>query len=121
MTVTQNGIKDFVLNANDVLVKVGLFSFEAKFCWLRETNNKITSYFIKSGKSFLTGNYGFESDRPVTIYSNQSIGAVISNGAILTLKGSNMESIKFDATVKILDSGQDYIQVELESGTFYFE
>ena len=31
-----------------------------------------------------------------------------------------MGSIKFDTNVKILNSGQDYIQVELEPGTFYF-
>ena len=121
VTITQNEIKDFVLSTIEIPLKVGLFTFEAKFCWVRETNNKISSYFIKSGKSFLTDNYGFESDRPVTIYSNQSIGAIISNGAILKLKGSNMGSIKFDTNVKILNSGQDYIQVELEPGTFYFE
>ena len=121
VTITQNEIKDFVLSTIEVPLKVGLFTFEAKFCWVRETKNKISSYFIKSGKSFLTDNYGFESDRPVTIYSNQSIGAIISNGAILKLKGSNMGSIKFDTNVKILNSGQDYIQVELEPGTFYFE
>jgi hypothetical protein len=48
-------------------------------------------------------------------------GVIISGGAKVKLTGPGIESVQFDPAVQILSTGNNYIEVQLNEGTFYFK
>ena len=95
-------------------------TFSGKSTVSRALNSTNIFYFIRQGNKFGQGRVGFESDTPISIYSRGLEGVIISDGAKVNLKGAGMESIQFDSSVEILNSGVDFIEVQLPEGTFYF-
>ena len=115
-----NSYTDYIISTKKKSVEVDTFSASGDFIWCRKKSDNVNSFFVDSGTYFSHNNFGFESDSPVTIYLKDSKGVIISKGAKIKLNGSNFSSISFDSTVKVLSQSENYIEVELGSGTFKF-
>ena len=57
---TKGNITDYIVTADNNLVSFDDISFAGKLCWTRKINNDISSFFVKSGTSFLNNGNGFE-------------------------------------------------------------
>ena len=77
-------------------------------------------YFVKQGTKFEHGITGFESDGPISIYSRGNYGVILSQGVTVTLKNQGIENVVFTPTVTVVDSGTNFIQVQLPSGEVKF-
>ena len=117
----HESITDYVITSNDNFVNFENSTFTGNFFWTREIDKVVTSFFVKSGTSFLNNGKGFESDKPITLYINGSDGIVLSNGANLKLIGNSLAKVKFNENVTIKNSADDYLEVELPSGKFTFQ
>lgn len=121
-TVTQGNAVDYIFesSAENQIESNGL-NFQLEFCLTRKVGNSNSFYFVRNGINFSSGNSGFESDNPVTVYAKGTEGAVISNGTKVKLTGSEIGSVQFDSSVEVLSSDTDFIEVQLPEGTFYFK
>jgi hypothetical protein len=63
---------------------------------------------------------GFESDSPVSIYVKGTEGVIISEGAIIKLKGAGMGNVQFGSGVTAVSSGTDFIEVQISAGEVRF-
>ncbi|MCK5470312.1 MAG: hypothetical protein KAI99_17440, partial [Cyclobacteriaceae bacterium] len=95
-------------------------TFYGKSTVSRSLNSTNVFYFVRQGNKFDQGGVGFESDTPISIYSRGNDGVIISDGAKVRLDGAGMGSVKFDSSVEVLNSGVNFIEVQLPEGTFYF-
>ena len=96
------------------------FTFYGKSMVSRSLNSINVFYFVRHGKKLDQYGLGFDSDTLISIYTKGNEGVIVSHGAIVNLKGAGMESIQFDSSVEILNSGVDFIEVQLPEGKFYF-
>ena len=87
----------------------------------KKKDNKLLSFFVKSGTYFLDNGVGFEADNPLTIYVNGTKGVVITEGATLKLNGSALAGVNFDSNVTVKSSSGDHIEVVLEKGQYKFQ
>ena len=91
-------------------------------CLNRKVNNETVFYLVKQGLSFLTSEkIGFQSDKKITVYAKGKEGTIISKGAKVKLMGVGMGNVKFTPSVNIINSGADFIEVQLEKGTYSFK
>jgi len=120
--VIQGTATDYIFESMDKQeTTTNDITFNADFCLVRKTQNDIPFYFARNGFKLVAGNVGFESDEPVTIYNRGTTGAVISQGAKVKLMGAGIGEIQFEPAVNILNSGTDFIEVQLSEGTVYFK
>jgi hypothetical protein len=100
----------------------GDINYQAEFCLSRKAGQATSFYLVRKGTYFSANNVGFESDNPVTIYAMGNEGVIISEGSgKVKLSGPGIESVQFDPAVQILSTGNNYIEVQLNEGTFYFK
>jgi len=120
-TISQGNVVDYIFEApaENEINSNGL-NFQGEFCLARKVGSSNSFYFVRNGIHFSSGNLGFESDNPISIYAKDTEGAIISLGAKVKLAGIGMGSVQFDTSVEILSSGSDFIEVQLPEGTFYF-
>tara|TARA_B100001059_G_scaffold35659_1_gene28735 strand:+ start:111843 stop:114044 length:2202 start_codon:yes stop_codon:yes gene_type:complete len=118
---SQGTFTDYLISTNNKLVEFDNSSFMGHYCWAREKDKVVSSFFVKSGTSFLNNGFGFESDSPLTIYVKGSKGIVISEGSTLKLKGSSFSGVKFDKNINIKSTSDGFIEVELPKGKFKFQ
>jgi len=95
-------------------------TFKGKAVIVRELSNRNTFYFIRHGTELDHLGVGFNSDMPVSIYSKDNNGAIVSEGAKVRLNGLDMNTIKFEPAVEILNSGDQFVEVQLPEGTIRF-
>ncbi len=88
---------------------------------IRKIGDKPSFYFVKNGNYLISESFGFKSDRMVTVYTDGKKGTIISEGAKVKLMGVGMGKAKFSSLVEVISSGTDFIEVQLEKGTFKFE
>lgn len=118
---SQGTFTDYLISTNNKLVEFDNSSFMGHYCWAREKDKVVSSFFVKSGTSFLNNGFGFESDSPLTIYVKGSKGIVISEGSKLKLKGSSFSGVKFDKNINVKSTSDGLIEVELPKGKFKFQ
>lgn len=92
----------------------------ADFCLIRKIGDEIPFYLVKNGLYFSSNEIGFQSDKKITVYASGTKGKIISQGAKVKLVGVGMDKIKFTPSVKVLSSGSDFIEVQLNKGTYSF-
>ncbi len=63
---------------------------------------------------------GFESDATISIYTKGKEGVIVSEGARIKLNGQGMNSINFDNSVDIINSGDTFIEAYVPKGTICF-
>jgi hypothetical protein len=95
-------------------------TFKGKALIVRELNHENTFYFIRKGTELDHNGVGFTSDTPVSIYSKNNNGAIVSEGAKVILNGSSMHTMKFDPPVEILNSDDNFVEIQLPEGTVQF-
>jgi len=121
-TVSQGAVTDFVFETmSDIENQSDGILFHADFCLIRKAQNTVPFYLVRNGQKLSVNSIGFESNVPVTVYARGTEGAVITKGSNVRLTGSGMENIIFEPSVKVLSSGNGFIEVELEEGTYYFQ
>ena len=118
---SQGTVKDYLIASHNSSVNVDGMSFAGALCWVRKTENALSSFFVKSGTSFLDKGKGFESNQPLTLYWNGSKGNIITDGAVLKLMGSALAKVRFEGSVKVLSTTENYIEVELTKGNYSFQ
>jgi hypothetical protein len=118
---SQGTFTDYLISTNNKLVEFDNSSFMGHYCWARGKDKVVSSFFVKSGTSFLNNDFGFESDSPLTIYVKGSKGVVISEGSTLKLKGSSFSGVKFDKNINVKRTSDGFIEVELPKGKFKFQ
>jgi hypothetical protein len=119
--VSQNGVNDYIFEtmlgneyvSNDI-------TFNAELSLVRKTQASVPFYFVRNGTKLSVQNLGFESDGPATIYCRDNTGTIISDGVKIKLVGVGIENIQFSPAVEIINSGTDFIEVNLTEGTFTF-
>ena len=92
----------------------------AEFSLVRKTQSSVPFYLVRNGTKLSVQNLGFESDNPVTIFCRDNAGTIISNGAKIKLVGVGIENVQFSPAAEIVNSGTDFIEVNLTQGTFNF-
>jgi hypothetical protein len=121
-SIGQGDVVDYVFESSPVdVIQSGGINYKAGFCLTRQVNQSTSFYLVRNGKSFSTGNVGFESDNPVTMYAMGNEGAIISDGARVKLTGPGIASVQFDPAVQILSTGSNFIEIQTGEGTFYFK
>lgn len=95
-------------------------SFSGNAIISRHTGEANSFYFIRKGTYFNQKGTGFKSDNPISIYMKGNKGIIYSNGAQLTLNGASTNLISFSPNVTILESGVNFIKVELPAGEVEF-
>lgn len=120
-TVTHGNAIDYIFEAtaNKEIESSGL-KVIADFSLIRKVEGNASFYFVKNGTSLITDTFGFKSDNNVTVYADGKEGTIVSRGARVRLMGVEMESIQFTPAVEIINSGKDYIEVQLGQGTYSF-
>ena len=118
---TNSSVKDYLISSENNPVEFDDSSYKGHLCWARKKDNKLLSFFVKSGTSFLDNGVGFEADNPLTIYVNGTKGIVITEGATLKLNGSALAGVNFDSNVTVKSSSGDHIEVVLEKGQYKFQ
>ena len=118
---SQGTVKDYLIASHNSSVNVDGMSFAGALCWVRKTENALSSFFVKSGTSFLDKGKGFESNQPLTLYWNGSKCNIITDGAVLKLMGSALAKVRFEGSVKVLSTTENYIEVELTKGNYSFQ
>lgn len=118
---TQGSVTDYIVSSEHNIVDFEGSTFVGKLCWARKNDATLNSFFVKSGTSFLNDGYGFESNSPVTIYVKGSKGVVVTEGATIKLKGSQLARVSFDGNVTVINTTDEYTEVALEHGTYAFE
>ena len=121
-TMTNGGFTDYIVETmtENKITSEGM-SIEADFCLVRNENSDMKFYFIKNGLSFLSNNVGFSSTARATVYESNNEGVIISDGATVKLTGPGIGSVSFTPSAKVISSGADYIEVELNKGTYKFK
>ncbi len=121
-TMTNGGFTDYIIETmtENKITSNGM-SIEADFCLVRNENSDMKFYFVKNGLSFLSNNVGFSSSAKATVYANKKEGVIISDGATVKLTGPGIESVNFTPSAKVISSGADYIEVQLNKGTYKFK
>ena len=122
-SISQGNITDYVYETSEAdTAQSGNITYLAEFCLVREENGSTTFYLAGDGQYISAGNAGFESDVPVTLYARGNEGVILSNGsARIKLSGPGMGSIQFQPTVQVLNTGTDFIEVQINEGTFKFQ
>jgi hypothetical protein len=122
-SINQGDVVDFVFESSaENLTVSGGINFQAEFCLSRKASQATSFYLLRNGTYFSANNVGFESDNQVTIYAMGNEGVIISEGsAKVKLTGPGIESVQFDPAVQILGTGSNFIEVQLNEGTFYFK
>jgi hypothetical protein len=116
-----NNVKDVILeSANDKKYTAAGVDFFGKAILARSTAAANTFYFARHATEFLRGTVGFESDSPVSIYVKGTEGVIISEGAIIKLKGAGMGNVQFGSGVTAVSSGTDFIEVQISAGEVRF-
>ena len=121
-TVTHGNAVDYVfesMSGNEI--QSSGMSLSADFCFVRKTGKEMPLYFVKNGTSFSAGSLGFNSDQKITVYAKGNEGAISSRGAKIKLSGAGMGSIGFSPVAEVLSSGQDFIEVQLDKGSYRFK
>lgn len=114
-------VSDFIFESMaDKEIQNNEITFFADFCVVRKQQKKVEFYFAINGKKLDAGKVGFESDNPVTIYARGSEGAVVTGGATLKLIGQGIKNVQFTPSINVVNSGSDFVEVELGEGTYYF-
>jgi len=116
-SLTQNDETDYIFESEgeSKAEPVG-YSVRAELALFRESG----SWFIRNGTYFSSAETGFESDIPVTVYMNEKSGAIVTKGATVKLIGNGISAVQFNPEVEVLNSADNYIEVKLGEGTFYF-
>lgn len=121
-SIMQGDVVDYVFETtSEYSIESNEINLQAEFCLTRKSANTTLFYLIRNGTSFLSRNVGFESENPVTIYARGTKGTIISGGTKVKLFGPGMASVHFEPVVTIIESGSDYIEVQLSKGTFSFK
>ena len=115
-------------NATDVIIESSgeqeqsyeSISFVGKSMISRYQDQNNSFYFIRKGTFFNQNGFGFQSENPVSIFVVGHNGVIISNGTPLTLNGPGADRISFNTNVTILDSGEQFIKVEIPAGEVRF-
>lgn len=116
-TLTQNEETDYIFESEGgSKVQVAGHSVQTEMALFRESG----FWFVRKGTHFSSAETGFDSDVPVTIYMNEKSGAIVSPGATVKLIGTGINSVQFDQDVEVLETGDNFIEVKLGKGTFYF-
>jgi hypothetical protein len=95
-------------------------SFTGESMISRQVNQGNAFYFIRKGTYFHLNGTGFHSDDPVSIYVSGTKGVILSAGAQLTLSGPGADQISFSSDVTVLETGENFIKVELPAGEVRF-
>ncbi|MFA6097479.1 MAG: chitobiase/beta-hexosaminidase C-terminal domain-containing protein [Candidatus Paceibacterota bacterium] len=100
-----------VLNQNGV-------SFQGTAIWYRHNSGLNGGYFIRQGKSFRDGSYGFESSVPVAIYMKDKAGMIASaTSGSVKIYYPGINSVKIDgASAAVISSGTGWMNVSVPSG-----
>lgn len=115
--IEQNGATDYIIEPDgDALLQTMDLEVKAGMALVRESG----FWFVNDGTWFSSSGAGFESDAPVTLYMNDNKGAIVSSGATIKLTGNGMNALQFEPSVEVIGSGDNYIEIKLTSGTFYF-
>ena len=122
-SIGQGDVVDFVFESSaENLIVSGDINYQAEFCLSRKAGQATSFYLLRNGTYFSANNVGFESDSPVTVYAMGKEGVIISEGsAKVKLTGAGIESIQFDPAVQIISTGNNFIEVQLNDGTFNFQ
>ena len=122
-SISQGSVTDFVFESSpEDTIQSGDIRYQGDLCLARNADNSTSFYLVKKGQYFSANNVGFESDSPLTVYAMGNEGVIISEGAaILRLTGTGMENVQFDPAVQIISSGSNFVEVQLNEGTFSFQ
>ncbi len=90
---------------------------QGKALALRMETEKPDFYFVRMGMKLEFLNVGFISSDPVSIFMKGTEGAIISDGAEITLIGPGISNAVFEPALTIIDSSPDRIVVSLPPGT----
>lgn len=92
--------------------------FQAKVVVLRRRAGKCLSYFSRHGRLFHTGEVGFESDRPVSIFMRGDRGEITSdNGARLTFRHPGIDGVRLNGDpMNTEPAGDDAVSVVVPPG-----
>lgn len=126
--IVQGDIEDVALTSGGRTTgHQGEKSFQGENVLFRTDSGKFVSYFVK-GVSFDNGHSircGFQADKSIALYMNSSAvtsgmrGMITSNGAKVTYYYPEITSVNIDENAaEITASGQDWIQIQVPSGTF---
>ena len=95
-------------------------TFNATSILVRTFDSQNSFYFVRQGTHLDHNGIGFNSDIPVSIFSYNTHGVIISEGAKIMLKGANPGNVKFEPSVDIISSGDDFIEILLPKGQVQF-
>ncbi|MFT4568401.1 MAG: hypothetical protein ACI9FN_003370 [Saprospiraceae bacterium] len=117
-----NNIKDVILESiGDQKYSAEGVDFIAKAVLVRLSGETTQYYFVRHGTDFSIGSIGFESDSPISIYVKGQKGVIVSEGTKIKLKGNGIQSVQFEPAVNILNSGTDFIEIQLPAGEVKFQ
>lgn len=121
--IQQKGnINDYIFESSaEKLIENKDFSYQGELLFVRMSGKKVRSCFIKNGSSFQADDLSMESDHPITMYLRENKGAIISEGAKIRLTGAGVNNIQFNPEVTVLDSGNDFIEMQVSEGIYYLE
>ena len=125
-SITQGSIKDIALESSGAgVVTYGNVSFKGLACWYRLNSGSSTSYFVRKGTAFDDGSsprVGFESNGAVSIHLEGGKGRIVSPGTLVTFYYPQITGVKENGqSLTIVDSGTDWVQVNISSGTHEIE
>ena len=117
----DNMIIDIVLQSTgDAEVVHGDISFLGKSMVSRSLNADNLFYFVRHGSKFNMASTGFESDAPISIQAQGKEGVIVSQGATVRLNGTGMNSVSFTPSATVIDSGDNFIEVQIPAGEIRF-
>lgn len=93
-------------------------SFQGTAVWYRHISGLNGGYFVRQGRSFHDGSYGFESSMPVAIHMKEKTGMItsVTSGSV-KIYYPGINSVKIDgATATVIGSGTGWMNVSVPSG-----
>jgi len=116
-----SGVVDLAIESTgDQEFANGNVSANGKSLVVRSISGTNHFYFVRHGTKFDEVGVGFESDAPVSIYAKGKDGVIFSEGAKIKLMGEGMNTVNFVPAATIIDSGADFIEVQLPAGETRF-
>ena len=115
----QENVTDYVISSkgDSAVQSVGTL-VQAKAALWRKVNNQMVFVFVRKGTYFALDDFSVESDAPISFFLQGTKGVIVSPAAKVKITGSGAGNIGFDNAVEIINSGTNFIEVNLSEGTF---
>jgi len=102
-------------------ITYGNATFQGLATLYREVSGANKFYFVRSGKSFKDGSYGFSSNSNVSVYMDDTTGKIVSPGCDVTFNYPGVTGVKLNDELVSATIGNGTAKVNVPAGDYSVE